>query len=152
MSRPQRHGHKVGGIESPTYRSWRSMRTRCFNPNHLAYSRYGGAGVTVCERWESFDNFLADMGERPPGTSLGRHNDVGNYQPGNCSWQTPKEQGKRGAVHSRAKLTEEQVMCARALHTPNAQRGRSTKNMAADLGVSAIALSQAIRGVTWSHI
>jgi hypothetical protein len=53
---------------------------------------YGGSGVTVCERWLTFENFLADMGVRPEGTTLGRNLDMGNYEPGNCFWQTSKEQ------------------------------------------------------------
>jgi hypothetical protein len=85
-----RHGHTRQGCPSPTYGSFRAMKNRCIN-----HPDYGGAGITVCDRWrgkDGFDNFLADMGERPAGTSLGRKNDVGNYEPGNVSWQTPAEQ------------------------------------------------------------
>jgi hypothetical protein len=82
---------------SPTYNSFRSMRGRCLYPNHVKYPKYGGAGVTICDRWNtanggSFENFLADLGERPLGTTLGRYGDVGNYEPGNCKWMTPAEQ------------------------------------------------------------
>jgi hypothetical protein len=70
------------------------MKQRCNNLNHVAYHRYGGAGVKVCERWNnSFENFLADMGERPEGKTLDRFpNAFGNYEPGNCRWATPVEQ------------------------------------------------------------
>ena len=68
------------------------MKQRCKNPNHIAFSRYGGAGSTICERWESFSNFLADMGERPKGKTLDRINGLGNYEPGNCRWATWEEQ------------------------------------------------------------
>jgi hypothetical protein len=65
---PLRHGHASRG--SRTYRTWKNMHVRCANPNASSYSRYGGRGITVCERWQDFRNFLRDMGERPLGMSL----------------------------------------------------------------------------------
>ena len=128
------------------------MRDRCSNPNSTRFEHYGGKGVKVCSRWDSFENFLADMGERPKGTTLGRYADTGNYEPGNCAWQTAKEQGKNGSSNGRAVLTEEQVLCARALYVPRARRGCSTKNMASDLGVSFGTLDMAIRHITWRNV
>ena len=89
-----RHGHHINGKPSPTYISWRDMKARCQNPNHEHYEYYGGRGVEVCERWQNFANFLADMGERPPGKTLDRINNDRNYEPGNCRWATPKEQAQ----------------------------------------------------------
>jgi len=82
-----------GKTKTPAWQSWHSMRTRCFNPNCDQWPDYGGRGITVCERWHTFENFLADMGERPPGTTLDRHpNKDGNYEPGNCRWAVPLDQ------------------------------------------------------------
>jgi hypothetical protein len=81
-----------GMCGSPTYISWENMRQRCDNPNATGWERWGGRGITLCERWDSFENFLADMGERPEGTTLDRIDNDGNYEPGNCKWSTSKEQ------------------------------------------------------------
>lgn len=87
------HGYRPAGPPSRTYKTWVSMRQRCNNPNTTGYQYYGGRGITVCERWESFENFLADMGERPSGMTLDRFPDNdGNYEPGNCRWATAYEQ------------------------------------------------------------
>jgi hypothetical protein len=129
-----------------------SMKSRCGNPNTARYERYGGAGVKVCDRWMRFSAFLEDMGERPAGTSLGRFGDLGNYEPGNCAWQTPAEQGKKGSGNGRTALTEEQVHCIRSLYKPKARRGCSAKNMAADLGVSFGTVDNIVRHATWRHI
>lgn len=84
-----------GMKNTPTYRSWRAMKTRCLNKNHGYYWRYGGRGITICQRWlNSFSNFLADMGERPVGKTLDRINNDGNYEPTNCRWADRKTQSE----------------------------------------------------------
>ena len=76
------------------YRSWLHMRNRCENPRNRAYARYGGRGIVVCERWNSFDAFLEDMGDRPKGYDLHRINNDGNYEKANCVWVSKSEHRK----------------------------------------------------------
>jgi hypothetical protein len=68
------------------------MHQRCRDDGHPSFRFYGARGVRVCPRWRRFKHFLADMGERPEGTTLGRFRDTGDYAPGNCCWQTPAQQ------------------------------------------------------------
>jgi hypothetical protein len=90
-------GHSGAGYErSPTYNAWRCMKERCFYDKHRWYKRYGGRGITVCDRWlgkDGFKNFLADMKERPSKAhTVDREDSNGNYEPTNCKWATKKEQ------------------------------------------------------------
>lgn len=73
------------------YRKWSGMIQRCTNPNHGAYKYYGGAGVQVCERWRTYNNFWIDMGNPPDGHWLDRIDNSKGYEPGNCRWVTSKE-------------------------------------------------------------
>jgi hypothetical protein len=73
------------------------MWTRCTNPNRSTWKHYGGKGVTICKRWTKFENFLADMGPRPTGTSLDRIDSNKNYTPANCRWADTKTQNRNSA-------------------------------------------------------
>jgi hypothetical protein len=79
-------------MKTRLYWVWADMIGRCTNPNHKAFANYGGRGITVCDRWRVYQNFAADMGERPDGGLLDREDNNGNYDPGNCKWSTRKEQ------------------------------------------------------------
>lgn len=90
-----------GMTDTPFHRIWISMRQRCTNQNSHAFNNYGGRGIKVCERWEKFENFKADMYQTylehlkifgPKNTSIDRINNDGNYEPHNCRWATKKEQ------------------------------------------------------------
>lgn len=78
--------------KTPEYGAWLQARARCRNPSHPGFRDYGGRGIKFCERWDKFENFSADMGERPDGGTLERNNVNGDYDPGNCRWATQSEQ------------------------------------------------------------
>lgn len=84
--------YKHGWSGTPTHTTWTSMHSRCTDPRNASYGRYGGRGITVCERWGDFTFFLADMGERPEGMTLDRIEIDRNYEPSNCRWATRAEQ------------------------------------------------------------
>ena len=92
---------KHGMSYTPEHRVWRSMLTRCYNRNCACYSRYGGRGITVCDRWRhSFKNFFEDMGKRPSSShSIDRIDVNGNYEPSNCRWVTQTVQSNNTRVN-----------------------------------------------------
>ncbi len=86
----RKHGYAL----TRTYNSWKSMKERCGNPNHVYFCSYGGRGIKVCKRWSQFRNFLTDMGERPKGTTLDRIKNNKGYSKSNCRWSSPSQQQK----------------------------------------------------------
>lgn len=101
------HGHTTGRKYSPTYHSWQAMLARCRYPDRDVEKKHIGRGIVVCERWQDFNNFLVDLGERPLGTTLDRIDNNKGYEPGNCRWATSVEQARN---RRNKRLTYEQAL------------------------------------------
>ena len=113
IARNLKHGETVRGHRTPTYNSWHNMIRRTTNPDYARWADWGGRGIAICERWRDFRNFLADMGEKPPGTTLDRIDNNGDYEPANCRWATPAQQARN---QRRAKLDSHMVLEIQRLH------------------------------------
>lgn len=87
------HGETLNGKPTTEYTAWQAMNNRCRNPNNPRFNDYGGRGITICDQWREFSNFLADMGPKPtPKHQLDRIRNEEGYGPDNCRWATPAEQ------------------------------------------------------------
>ena len=136
-ARITRHGQAMVGRTTPTYKIWNGILDRCTNPNNPSWERYGGRDIQVCERWYVFENFLADMGERPSEEhSIERIDNNGDYIKYNCRWATRKEQGRNKRNNVLLTLNGK-TQCAAA--------------WADELGVSSRLLRDRIRRYGWSH-
>lgn len=92
---PRCNATKHGAVGTSEYATWAGIRKRCTNQQGKDWSNYGGRGISICDRWSLFENFLADMGPRPsPSHSIDRVDNDGDYEPGNCRWATKTEQNR----------------------------------------------------------
>jgi hypothetical protein len=148
-SMPRTHGQAAKG-GTGTYHAWRDMRRRCSDPSSADWVRYGGRGITVCSRWDRFEDFLADMGQRPDGVTLDRINNEGNYEPGNCRWTTWHEQvhnrrSNRGERHPNVKLSVDDVLAIRLM----AGYGATYRRIASAFDVSHANVGYIVRREAW---
>ena len=148
---PYRHGYATKA-KKKLYNRWNAMKQRCFNANQAHYPRYGGRGITVCDRWLDFVNFIADMGEPPgPEYTLDRIDNDGNYEPGNVRWASRSVQrktqrnGVKGSRHGRAKLTEDDVRAIRQSDLSGVQLARA-------FSVTPSVICGIRRRRTWTHV
>src|SRR6185369_598214 len=98
------HGNARIGKRTRTYRIWTAMWTRCTNPKQKHWQDYGGRGITVAERWKSFENFMHDLGECPDGLTIERKDTNGPYEPGNCVWASYTTQARNKRNNVRFKI------------------------------------------------
>lgn len=139
-----RHSHRESWAagRSPEYSAWVNLRYRCNNPGAPAYANYGGRGVKVCERWDSFENFLVDMGRRPsPRHSIDRRDNDGDYTPENCRWATATEQLRN---RRNIKLTQRDADAIRS------RTGVTRRALAEEYGVSPSAIGRVQLGESWT--
>lgn len=146
----RRHGHssdvRGGRRQSRTYRIWADMRKRCNDERAVSYPHYGGRGIRVCERWEKFENFLADMGEVQPGMSIEREDPNGNYCPENCSW-IPRRHQNRNKRNSR--FTEVDIGQIRYLYSTGQFR---QVDIARAFNTHQADISAIVRGDVWADV
>lgn len=147
---------KHGMSRTNTYQSWADMKDRCYNQAAKQYKYYGAKGIKVCDRWKnSFTKFLEDMGKAPRGYSLSRKGDKGNYEPGNVFWKLKAENSSeafRGDKNVKAKLTEEQVLCIRALQVGSNPKYYRAPFIAQELNTSRQTINNILQRRTWTHI
>lgn len=152
-----RHGYakrKPTKRKATIYHAWEAMKARCLNPKHPSFPLYGARGISVCDRWMMFDQFLLDMGAtHKPGLWLERINNDLGYSPENCTWATPKDQSNnkrtpRGESHWRSALTESQVISL----FQEVESGNTQASVARKYQVSAMCVNDIVHGRRWAHL
>lgn len=109
----KRHGRS----KTLDYKAWHAMIQRCTNPRHEKWRRYGARGISVCDRWLTFESFIEDMGERPAGMTIDRIDNDGNYDPGNCRWANQMTQGSNRGNNRRLLIGGTEMTISEAART-----------------------------------
>lgn len=136
---------KYAAKRTKAYRAWIGMRNRCNNPKNHAFRHYGGRGITVCSRWDSYANFLADMGQPSGNLTLDRINNDLGYSPENCRWADRKTQSRNTRT---AWLTERRAELIRAIC--NGGPGCKIDLLAELCGKSRSTIGNALYAKVWS--
>lgn len=137
-----KHGAAAKGDLTGAYRSWRTMRDRCYNEDNNRFYAYGARGIKVCDRWrDSFENFFADMGERPEGMSLDRINVDADYSAENCRWASKTEQARNQRTNVWYQVGDERMIqadVAKALGIHSSQMTDMRRNGTLPMHIKAI--------------
>lgn len=142
---------KHGCWNHPLYGTWNRMVSRCENPGDPVFERYGARGIKVCDRWLDIRNFIADMGDKPEGTSIDRIDNNKGYSPDNCRWADDKTQGRNRRC---VKLSMEKAREIRALPRRSANGtgdGYTRKEIAEMYGVSLATIKKVVSGAYWQE-
>ena len=134
-----------GLTDTPTYKVWQAMHQRCSNENCASYSDYGGRGIAVCPEWQAFENFVRDMGMKPPGATIDRIDNSRGYEKANCRWSSPDLQNQN---RRSSRLNPDLVREVRR----RIASGERTRSVARSLDIPESTISMVANRHTWKNI
>lgn len=133
-----------GGSRTPTYSVWSNMKDRCYRPENKSFKHYGSRGIQVCPEWrDSFAQFVADMGPRPPGLTLERKDVNGNYCPDNCVWADKTTQSRN------RRFTKANAETATRIRSDRAS-GKTIAQLSRDYGLSTSQIFRIVKDAAWT--